>query len=72
LGGWRQDCGALWLLSLETAVGHGRVRRAAGRQQGATRRRAHARKLEQRRGRAAARRNRLCSALTKEVNAAVC
>jgi hypothetical protein len=55
-------------VTLETAVGHGRVRRDAVRQQGATTRRAHARKAKQRSWRAVARCNRLCSALTNEVN----
>ncbi len=53
--------------TLELAVGHGRVRRDAVRQQGATTRRAHARKAKQRRWCAVARCNRLCSALTNEV-----
>ena len=52
---------------LETAVGRARAGRAAVRWQGATRRRAHARKEEQRRQSAAAWLARVCSALTHEV-----
>ena len=57
--------------NLETAVGRARVGRAAVRWQGATTLRAHAREEEQRRQRAAARLNRVRSALTQTVRVAV-
>ena len=54
-------------LNLETAVGRARVGRDAVRWQGATTLRAHAREEEQRGQRAAARLNRVRSAVTQEV-----
>jgi len=56
---------------LETAVERARVRRDAVRWQGATTRRAPAREEEQRGQRAAARRNRVRSALTQMVTVVV-
>ena len=57
----------LYQLSLETAVGRARVGCDAVRWQGATTRRAHARKAKQRRQHAAAWLNRAGSAFTQEV-----
>ena len=56
---------------LETAVGRARVGRDAVRWQGATTLRAHAREEEQRGQRAAARLNRVRSAVTLEVKVVV-
>jgi hypothetical protein len=53
---------------LKTAVGRARVGCDAVRWQGATTRRARARKAEQRGKPAAAQLNRVCSAFTQEVN----
>ena len=61
---WRDD--RTWII-LETAVGRARAGRDAVRWQGATTLRAHARKEEQRRQRAAAWLARVCSAFTQEV-----
>jgi len=58
-------------LNLDSAVGHARVGCDAVRQQGATTLRAHAREEEQRRWRAVAQLNRVCSALTQRVNVVV-
>ena len=55
------------VFNLETAVGRARVGRDAVRWQGETTLRAPAREAEQRSQRAAARRNRVRSALTQEV-----
>ena len=70
---WRTQGGAPFSLqfNLETAVGRARVGRDAVRWQGATTRRAHAREEEQRRQRAAARLNRVRSALTQTVRVVV-
>ena len=70
-----RNCGSgerflrLWIsrFNLETAVGRARVGCAAVGWQGATTRRAPARKAEQRRQRAAARLNRVRSAFTQKV-----
>ena len=59
------------LLNLETAVGRARVGCAAGRGQGATRLRAHAREEEQRGQRGVARLTRARSAVTQLVKVIV-
>ena len=60
------------VLNLETAVGRTRVGCAAVGWQGATTRRARARKAEQRRQRAAVLPNRVRSAFTQKVTGFVC